>query len=84
MKEVGLGKDSQQLYNQFIYRLIETGRVNICMFTPPLYLSGSSSTKLREKIFEKHEFQKGFIMDAANFADVKSWGLSFSILSIKK
>lgn len=84
MKKKGLGKDSQQLYNQFIFKLVEFKVINICMFTPPLYLSGSSSKSLRNYIFEILDFSKGFIMDAANFADVKSWGLSFSILSVKK
>jgi hypothetical protein len=84
MKIIGLGKDSQQLYNQFIFGSIEMKNTKICMFTPPLYLSGSSSKNLRKKIFENYRFEKGFIMDASNFADVKSWGLSFSILSSKK
>jgi hypothetical protein len=84
MKKKGFGKDSQQLYNQFIFKLVEFKVINICMFTPPLYLSGSSSKGLRKFIFEILDFSKGFIMDAANFADVKSWGLSFSILSVKK
>ena len=79
-----MGKSRQQLYNQFIYKLIKDMNVNLCMFTPPLYLSGPSSQKLREVIFESMKFEKGFLMDSANFADVKSWGLSFSILSSKK
>jgi hypothetical protein len=80
MKKNGLGKDSQQLYNQFIYNSLNIENVNICMFTPPLYLSGSSSKNLRKFIFSKLKFVKGFLMDANNFADVKSWGLTFSIL----
>jgi hypothetical protein len=83
MNKLSMGKDSQQLYNQFIYRSLIIENVNICMFSPPLFLSGVSSKKLRDYMFKKVEFTKGFLMDAANFADVKSWGLSFSILSSK-
>jgi len=64
--------------------LVKDMCVNLCMFTPPLYLSGPSSKELREIIFESMKFEKGFLMDSSNFADVKSWGLSFSILSSKK
>ena len=83
MSDDNMGKSRQQLYNQFIYKLVKDMSVNICMFTPPLYLSGPSSKKLREVIFDSMEFEKGFLMDSSNFADVKSWGLSFSILSSK-
>ena len=80
-----MGMASSNLYSQFLYRLIKgnMGSVNICMFSPPLFLSGPSSKKLRDVIFEKLKFEKGFLMDSSNFADVKSWGLSFSILSNK-
>ena len=86
MLSEGWGKGSENLYSQFIYRVckINKGSLNICLFSPPLYLSGSSYSDFREKLFVKFDFVKGFIMDAANFADVKSWGLSFSILSSKK
>jgi hypothetical protein len=53
------------------------------MFTPPLFVTGSSFKKIREIIFEKLSFVKGFIMDSKEFADVSSWGLTFSILKIK-
>jgi hypothetical protein len=79
MKKNNLGKDSQQLYNQFIYNSLNIKNVNICVFTPPLYLSGLSSKNLRKNIFNKVNFVKGFLMNANNFADVKSWGLTFSI-----
>lgn len=84
MNDNEMGKSGKQLYNQFIYRLIKKFNTNICMFTPPLYLSGPTSKKIRDILFNKMKFEKGFIMDSTNFADVKSWGLTFSILSIKK
>jgi hypothetical protein len=80
-----MGKSKEQLYSQFLYRLLKfDGKINLCMFTPPLYLSGTSFAKIRKFMMEKVIFVKGFMMDAANFADVKSWGLSFSVLSSKK
>jgi len=80
MKNINLGKCTEQIYSQFIYKIIQDFNSHICMFTPPLYLTGESAKKLRELIFQKLNFQKGFLMDAASFADVKSWGLTFSIL----
>ena len=85
MTEENMGKSKEQLYSQFLYRLMKyDGKINLCMFTPPLYLSGSSFKTVRQYLLSKVSFVKGFLMDAANFADVKSWGLSFSILSSKK
>lgn len=82
MKSKGYGKSSANLYAQFIYRLLRlSDSVNICMFTPPLFLTGAGFYKLRKDIFENKKVAKGFLMDAKNFADVKSWGLTFSILT---
>jgi hypothetical protein len=76
---LGLGKSKQQLYSQFIYRCVKLNVESICVFSPALLMSGSSLQKLRENIEITHRFEKGFLMDAAQFADVKSWGLSFTI-----
>jgi len=76
-----IGKASSQLYCQFIYRVLNIGISNICMFTPPLYLTGQSMKKFRNNVLSNYGFENGFIMDSANFADVKSWGLTFSIIS---
>ena len=51
---------------------------------PPTQEEKELFKQFREKFFEKFDFIKGFIMDASNFADVKSWGLSFSVFNSKK
>jgi hypothetical protein len=79
-----IGKSKEQLYSQFIYRIVNFNQnIQIALFCPPLLLSGDSYSGLRKYMFQKLDFKKGFLMDAKNFADVKSWGLSFSILSSK-
>ena len=85
MTAENMGKSKEQLYSQFLYRITKYGgKTNLCMFTPPLYLSGSSFKTVRKYLLSEFTFVKGFLMDASNFADVKSWGLSFSILISKK
>jgi len=78
-----IGSSSQQLYSQFFYKLTKIGRMNICMFSMPTLYTGSSFKGFREKVLDKYEFQKGFVMDSEQFADVSSWALTFSILSVK-
>jgi hypothetical protein len=43
--------------------------------------SGIDYKVFREKILVDYELKAGFIMDSSQFADVKSWGLTFSILN---
>jgi hypothetical protein len=77
---ISFGKSSANLYSQFIFNSLSNGNVNLALFSPPLYLSGSAFKGMRIFLKDKVHFAKGFMMDAANFADVKSWGLSFTIL----
>lgn len=74
-----MGRCSQQLYAQFLYRIMSMGATHLAMFTPPSFLTTVSFENFRKKFLEKFVFTKGFLMDASNFADVKSWGLTFSI-----
>jgi hypothetical protein len=83
MKQNKIGRCSEQIYAQFIYRMIIMGISDISLFSPALLFSGESFKYLRHVLFKKYEFRTGFIMDSANFADVKSWGLTFSVLSNK-
>ena len=85
MKNKNMGGCTDQLYAQFLYRIMtEFENSKICMFSPPLYLTGLSYQKFRDEFDIKNKFLKGFLMNSSNFADVSSWGLSFSILSSKK
>jgi len=81
MNEEQLGLCVKNLYSQFIYRISKMGKMNIGVFSPPLMYSGIDFKIFREKVLNNYEFKGGFIMDSAQFADVKSWGLTFSILS---
>jgi len=82
MKRNKMGDSCKQLYAQFIYRLNNLGgNINICLFSNPSFLTGEKFKKFRTTLFENYDFNKGFIMDASQFADVKSWGLTFTILT---
>jgi hypothetical protein len=75
-----LGTCSDQLYAQFVYRLYkEIKNLSICTFSPPLILTGNSFKKFRNNINIGENFVKGYLMNSEHFADVSSWGLSFSI-----
>ena len=84
MKSSEMGTCSAQLYAQFIYRLSMMDNINICMFSTTKFFTGVSFEKLRNLVHKKLEFKKGFILDAKEFSDVKSWALSFSILKVKE
>jgi hypothetical protein len=90
MVNLKLDKSSMNLYSQFIFRLFKMNEslnssINLCFFSPSLYLTGSSFSKFRNLIFSKFSFDKGFLFDASNFADVSGkWSILFSILSVDK
>lgn len=86
MKSEGIGAASQQLYAQFIFRIMkikeqfDLTNVYICMFTPTLYLSGGSFVKFREKFLNNFEYVRGCTFQASHFSDVASnWGIGFTI-----
>lgn len=82
-----IGASAQQLYAQFIYRILLIKRmfkaeIAIGMFSPPAYISGSSFKKLRDSICNDIAVTDGFIIQASQFADVSaSWGITFTYLS---
>lgn len=80
MEKKGLSKSSQQLYVQFLYRIKDLGIKNSCFFSLPTFIVGDSFKKFINYYTDKNNnFIKGFLMDSNEFADTKSWGLTFSI-----
>jgi hypothetical protein len=86
MKENKVGAASQQLYAQFLYRILlfkkKYNLLNICIatFTTPLFLTGSSFARFRKSYLNEFCYEDGMIFQASNFADVKdNWGIAFSV-----
>ena len=79
------GLSSRQLYAQFMYRILKLkqkygNQVQLCLFAPPLFISGGSFEKFREVFYKGFNYKKGMLFQAGNFADVKEqWGISFTV-----
>lgn len=89
MKNDGMGASSQQLYAQFIYRIMkikeefDLTNVYICMFTGGLFLTGGSFKKFRNKFLNEFEYIRGCTFQASHFSDVASnWGIGFTIWKV--
>lgn len=81
-----LGKSSNQLFVQFLYKIILLKQtyslvdLNICFFSTPVFLTGESFREFRNVFLDIFRFKGGFIFKASNFASVKdNWGVSFSM-----
>ena len=81
-----IGASAQNLYAQFIYRIMMIKRkynltnCHIGMFTPTLYISGGSWKGFRKEFFNDFSFLDGCTFKASHFADVAdNWGIAFSI-----
>lgn len=91
MEEEELKDSSQQLYIQFLYRIVKIknifylSNVSIGIFTPTLFLSGERSEKFRKIFLENFKYERGIVFNASYFSNVSSeWGIGFSIWSSGK
>lgn len=86
MVKNGMGSASNNLYTQFLYKIYEIKElyvltnVNIGLFSPTLYLTGSNYIKFRNLFLKQFQFTKACVFQASHFADVaNNWGISFSV-----
>lgn len=85
MKKEGYGKPSAQLYTQFMYRILKLkqkygNQVQLCLFAPPLFISGESFDMFRKVFYKEYKYKKGMIFQASHFSEVgKGWGISFTV-----
>lgn len=86
MVKAGFGNGSRNLYAQFLYRIAEIKKqynltdCHIGLFSPTLFLSGTSYKVFREYFCKEFAYNSGVQFKASHFADVAdNWGISFSI-----
>ena len=86
MKNDKIGACCQNLYAQFLYRILMIKRefnltnCHIALFSPTLFLTGSSYAKFRKVFLNEFSFDNAIQFKASHFADVAdNWGISFSI-----
>lgn len=82
----GLGSSAQNLYAQFLYRILKLSEryslseCYIAVFSPTLFLTGPSWAPFRSRFFDRFEFVRGFQFNAAHFSNVRqSWGACFTL-----
>lgn len=81
-----IGGASQNLYLQFLYRIMMIKKqynltnVHIGLFSPLNFLSGANRSVFRSEFFKDFAYNNGVLFKASNFADVAdTWGIGFSI-----
>ena len=81
-----LGNASNNLYAQFLYRIMMIKEqynltdVHIALFSPTVFLAGGKWAKFRESFLSAFSFNNAVQFKASHFADVAdNWGISFSI-----
>lgn len=86
MKDNKIGGCSQQLYAQFLYRILlmkrifKLSNIKIGIFSPSLYISGPSFKGFRKEFLKEFKFEEGMLFNASHFSDVKaSWAIDFSL-----
>ena len=86
MKRHNIGRCSENLYAQFIYRILSIKEhfnltnIVLALYSPTGYLCGSTFNIFREVLFSNFEYNKGILFNASYFSNVASnWAISFAI-----
>ena len=85
MQNDNMGACAQNLYAQFLYRIMMIKKsynltnCHIALFSPSLFLSGGSYKKFRADFLNEFEYKDAFLLCASEFADCASnWGINFT------
>lgn len=80
-----IGACSQNLYAQFLYRILmikneyNLSNLHIALFSPTLYLCGDSWKEFRNVFLNNFNYNNGCVFKASHFADcADTWGISFT------
>lgn len=80
-----IGSASQNLYAQFLYRIMlikqqyNLTNCYVALFSPTLYLSGCSWKQFRNSWLNNFNYNNGCTFKASHFADcADNWGIAFS------
>lgn len=92
VKVKGYKAATQQLYTQFLYRIMrlkevfDLPEVAIGIFSNDRFMTGAKSWGPFMEDFQDHfEFESGMYFNAAEFANVKpNWGISFTVWKTRK
>lgn len=86
MKEEKFGKSANNLYAQFLYRILKLKKeynltsCYIGLYSPTLFLTGSDYKHFRKHFLREFSFKKACQFNAGHFNDVSTkWGISFSV-----
>lgn len=86
MKSVGLGKASNELTVQFLYRIMNIVKeygikdFTLGLFSNPAWMTGDACEKFREEWNKVATFDNGFAFHADEFEGVKEgWAINFSV-----
>ena len=82
----GIGSASQNLYSQFVYRIMmlsvqyNLSNVYLCLYSPTLFLTGGAWKGFRKVFLNNFAFVDAAQFKSSHFSDVSGiWGISFSI-----
>lgn len=85
MKNSGLGQASQELYIQFIYRILVQRELfsknwSLATFAPTNFFTGSRATPFKNQFLKQFKYKDGFMFPSGVFSDTSNnFGVSFTI-----
>lgn len=87
MKADDIGSCSENLLSQFFYRIMKLKErfgcdISIGVFCKPIFLSGATYDKFREKFLSQFKYEGGFLFNAGHFSGTsEAWGIDFTCWS---